>query len=205
MTMDSPTYREERQAQQILGYVTEVDGPEDGPIYRQIRDTAKNYVRHLDRGDSSRERRIEGVKNGIVPEIVAAMNRRWPGELKGQVSNLAKTVAAERIYDEVVTMEMATIYEEQGRPVPSMRRMPIDTRPLSERPERKKLPPIYTGPVGKEPQVWIYGGMTPPGGVRPSERRMPGSVLDIPVKTLGHAVEARMNAAAKRAGLLGRR
>ena len=161
MTTGELSYREEKQVERILFYLTEYDGPQDdpatgqsnGPLYREIRRMAAGYKPAIDRGSFSREDMIALIKGLYVPKVVKAYDAAFPGEMGGRVTPAAKRAAAERIYDELVTMEMESLAESGRR----------------------------------------------------SRRWAPGSVVTMPRETLGHAVEARMNAAAQKAGFLGRR
>lgn len=221
-------YHEESQANAIFGYVTEVDGPENGPIYQQIRSFAQNLKRKAEKDQYLRVLAVSGVKNNIVPAIITAINRRWPQELDGRVSDRAKQAAAEMIYEEIITMELRNVYEQEAfLPTEELDRLTqkhtgySDFRHLTranptlrvdyqhtvqDQKEMLLLRRAYKQWTGKEPfpEVSDTRFMYPTTDRFDSGRRMPGSVLDMPAKTIGHQIEARVNAAAKKAGLLGR-
>lgn len=121
MTTGELSYREEKQVERILFYLTEYDGPQDdpvtgtehGPLYREIQRMARLNQPYVASGHLTRDHMVSLVLGRIVPKVITAFNKAFPGEM-GNVTPAAKKAAAERIYDEIVTMEME-ILAESGR------------------------------------------------------------------------------------------
>jgi hypothetical protein len=182
-----PSENDEREAEAVLTFLRGTNTTRVAEIYRKINKFARIYVREEDLGHPVPEAtRIEAVRNTIVPMITKAMEEAGMivpevhikyGYMTGPFAAGQHGGIAENAKNHAAYLIYAQVV------VPEIALVRAEIR---EKEEMRRFA--------------IEHGYQPKGG-----RRTPGSVLDIPTKTLGHAVEARMNAAAKRAGLLGRR
>jgi len=70
----------------------------DARIYNsRVVPTIKNYARKQDRGVFEKERAIDGIRNNIVPDVVASYNREYGTNFR--LNKEEKDALAREIYD----------------------------------------------------------------------------------------------------------